>query len=141
MSGECEIKNLMQTAMANIREMIDVNTIIGEMLESGNGTTIIPVSKVSCGFFAGGGEYGKENLDNFPFAGGSGAGVSLQPVGFLIVNNDQIRLIGVDGSNTIERMLDAAPLFIDTLKELIDKDKNLDKDKKPKEEKQTLNTY
>ncbi len=121
MTGECEIKGLMQTAMSNIREMIDVNTIIGEMLEAGNGTSIIPVSKVSCGFFAGGGEYGKEKLDNFPFAGGSGAGVSLQPVGFLIVNNDQIRLIGVDGSNSIERMLDAAPLFIETLKELVEK--------------------
>lgn len=133
MAGECEIKGLMQTAMSNIREMIDVNTIIGEMLEAGNGTSIIPVSKVSCGFFAGGGEYSKEKLDNFPFAGGSGAGVSLQPVGFLIVNNDQIRLIGVDGSNCVERMLDAAPLFMETLRELVDKKKKEKEQNQPQD--------
>lgn len=127
MVAEGEIKNLMQTAMNSIREMIDVNTIIGEMLEAGNGTSIIPVSKVSCGFFAGGGEYGKnQSLEmeqaEYPFAGGSGAGVSLQPVGFLIVNDDQIRLIGVENGNTIDRLLDSAPLFLDTLKKFINDD-------------------
>ena len=80
------ISNMMQTALENIKDMVDVNTVIGDAIETGDGNTIIPVSRVCFGFVAGGGEYGSQDAhrlvtdnaqDNaLPFAGGSGAGVS-----------------------------------------------------------------
>ena len=73
MAGEHEIEALMDTAMKSLRELVDVNTIIGDIIESNDGVTVIPVSRVCCGFLAGGGECGKSK-DTPPFVGGSGAG-------------------------------------------------------------------
>src|SRR5690554_1244018 len=98
--AEHPIEGLMKTAMESIKEMVDVNTIVGDAVQAPDGTVIIPISRVSFGFASGGGEYNqyhcKErnnsssseeydegNADKFPFAGGSGAGVSINPVAFM----------------------------------------------------------
>lgn len=111
----------MQTAMASIKEMVDVNTVVGDAVETNDGTVIIPVSQVGCGFAAGGGDYGisynnsnKESKD-MPFAGGSGAGVSVKPVGFLVVRMNDVRLISVNGNQLAERIVDVAPQIVDKL--------------------------
>jgi len=97
-------------------------------METEGGTSIIPVSQVACGFMAGGGEYGKEigkdASKGLPFAGGSGAGVSVQPVGFLVVSGDQVRLISIKGDRTIERIIEAIPIVAEELQELLNRGKN-----------------
>jgi len=121
------IEGLMKTAMESIKEMVDVNTIVGDPVETPDGSVIIPVSRVACGFAAGGGEFeptgggqqeqgqggGQQqqggNGSALPFGGGSGAGVSVQPVGFLVVGQGQIRLLPVDGNAVVDRIIDVAP--------------------------------
>ncbi|MEW6309258.1 MAG: GerW family sporulation protein [Bacillota bacterium] len=126
---EHPIQGLMKTAMESIKEMVEVNTIVGDPVESQDGSVIVPVSRVSFGFAAGGGEYtvkgggggqearGKEsqserNHGQLPFAGGSGAGVTINPVGFLVVGNGQVRLLPVDGRAVFDRLIDLAPQLI-----------------------------
>lgn len=120
------IEGLMETAMGSIREMVDVNTIIGEPIETGDGTVIIPVSRVGFGFAAGGSDFApsaKEREGNL-FGGGSGAGVSISPVGFLVVSGDQIRLIPVSSANnTVERVIDYVPVIFDKINNLISRRK------------------
>ncbi|MCK8825726.1 GerW family sporulation protein [Fuchsiella alkaliacetigena] len=121
--AEHPIEGLMDTAMENIKEMVDVNTIVGDPVETIDGSVIIPISKVSFGFAAGGGEYNEhhqqetspENKNDKPFGGGSGGGVMLQPVAFLVVGQEKVKLLPVDNNAVIERLINAAP---DLLKEL-----------------------
>ena len=116
------IEGLMLTAMNSIENMIDVNTIVGEPIETSNNIVIIPVSKVAFGFAAGGSEFKGETLDEYskkdkdeklqyrlPFGGGSGAGVSINPIAFLIVENDKVRLLPVNHSSCIDKLLDYVP--------------------------------
>ena len=120
MSGEHAIEALMDTAMKSLRELVDVNTIIGDIIESSDGVTVIPVSKVCCGFMAGGGEYGKPR-EATPFAGGSGAGISLQPVGFLVISGKDVRLIPVCGSTPLDKAIEAVPVVAKQIQNMIDK--------------------
>lgn len=114
------IEGLMKTAMESIKEMVDVNTVVGDPVEAPDGTVIIPISRVACGFAAGGGEFeisagagGKEGEAQMPaFGGGSGAGVSVKPIGFLVVGNGQVRLLPVDGNAIYDRLIDLAPQVI-----------------------------
>lgn len=114
------IENLMKTAMENIKDMIDVNTIVGDPVETPDGSVIMPVSRVSCGFAAGGADYqingdthkGDESL---PFGGGSGGGVSVRPVSFLVVGQNNVRLLPVDGNPVAERLIDIAPNLLERL--------------------------
>ncbi|WP_227766115.1 GerW family sporulation protein [Zhaonella formicivorans] len=119
------IEALMKTAMESIKEMVDVNTVVGDPVETPDGSVIVPVSRVSCGFVAGGGEYeaanGKENEKSLPFGGGSGAGVSVQPVGFLVVGHDQIRLLPVDGNAIFDRLIDVTPKVISQIQSFFSK--------------------
>ena len=112
------IEGLMKTAMASIKEMVDVNTVVGDAVETNDGTVIIPVAQVACGFAAGGGEYefnnGSKNQE-IPFGGGSGAGVSVKPIGFLVVRMNDVRLLSVNGNSLAERVVDLAPQFIDKI--------------------------
>jgi len=115
------IEGLMKTAMESIKEMVDVNTVVGDPVETPDGTVIIPISRVACGFAAGGGEFevggerhqGGEGESQMPaFGGGSGAGVSVKPIGFLVVGNGQVRLLPVDGNALYERLIDIAPQIL-----------------------------
>jgi len=120
------IEGLMSTAMQSIKEMVDVNTVVGDAVETNDGTVIIPVSQVACGFAAGGGEYDFSGAagakkQEMPFAGGSGAGVSVKPVGFLVVRMNDVRLISTSGNLLAERLIDVVPQVFDKLEALFTK--------------------
>lgn len=132
------IEGLMTTAMQSIKDMVDVNTIVGDAVQAPDGTVIIPISRVAFGFAAGGGEYnsccevkqGEEDDDEegggkaggkFPFAGGSGAGVSINPVAFMVVGNNQIKLLPVNMNSSVEKILDLVPDLIERANEAIKK--------------------
>ena len=116
----------MKTAMESIKEMVDVNTIVGDPVETPDGMVIIPVSRVACGFAAGGGEFemggdkkdggGEETVPGF--GGGSGGGVSVKPIGFLVVGNGQVRLLPVDGNAVIDRLIDVAPQLLSQIQSI-----------------------
>ena len=122
MQQQHPIDNMMQTTMESIRGMVDVNTVVGAPVMDQKGTTIIPISKVSFGFVAGGGEYAVEDgkqkpvpTDIFPFAGGTGAGVSVQPVGFLVVTDKQVKMLPAQTTGAMERMVELLPQLIEEL--------------------------
>ncbi len=128
--AEHPIQGLMKTAMESIKDMVDVNTVIGEPVESQDGSVIIPVSRVTFGFAAGGGEFPaeaeeasnsqqEEGASSYPFAGGSGAGVSVQPVGFLVVGQGTVRMLPVHGGAVIDRLIDLAPQMVGQVVSLI----------------------
>jgi len=134
------IEGLMKTAMESIKEMVDVNTIVGDPVETPDGSVIIPISKVACGFAAGGGEFettggqqdesqggGQQQQGNgataLPFGGGSGAGVSVQPVGFLVVGQGQTRLLPVDGNAVVDRIIDVTPGLLSQVQNMFRKEK------------------
>lgn len=141
MAEQHPIEGLMTTAMESIKEMVDVNTIVGDAVQAPDGTVIIPISRVAFGFAAGGGEYnqaccsggdekeedsengGEGSKQKFPFAGGSGAGVSINPVGFMVVGNGQIKLLPVNINSSVDKILDIIPDILgkveDTLKKRI----------------------
>lgn len=110
-----KIENLMKNAITKIKDIIDVNTVIGNPIKCLDGTMIIPITKVTVGFVAGGGEYTqnippKNAQKEYPFAGGSTAGFSVSPIGFLIGKDEKLKLITVESKNTFE---DAMKLFKD----------------------------
>lgn len=118
------IGRLMQTTLENIKDMVDVNTVVGEPIAAGNGATIIPISKVSFGFVAGGGEYDtprQPGPESLPFAGGSGAGVSVQPVGFLVVGADGVKMLPAQHITAWERAVNCAPQLLEDIKSLFAK--------------------
>jgi len=123
MSNEQQVENLIKSTMENLKNMVDVNTVIGTGVETKDGSYIIPVSKLSFGFASGGSEYlcEKQNLNNtaLPFGGGSGAGVSVKPVAFLVVKEDGIRMLPVDQDTTYDRILDTVPQILDIVKSLV----------------------
>ncbi|MBX5466609.1 MAG: GerW family sporulation protein [Firmicutes bacterium] len=116
---EHPIEGLMRTAMESIKGMIDVNTVVGQAVATADGGTIIPISKVSFGFAAGGGEYFSKSghAEPRPFGGGSGAGVTVHPVGFLVVKGDTVRLLSVDRGDLVESLMNTAPQLLDQLQE------------------------
>ena len=132
--SEHPIEGLMTTAMNSIQDMIDVNTIIGEPIETSNNIVIIPISKVSFGFAAGGSEFKGETIDEYkkvdkeeaiqyrlPFGGGSGAGVTINPVAFLVITQDNVRLMPVNHSSCVDRLLDYMPDVIEKVNNKMNK--------------------
>ena len=123
------IQGLMESSMKSIKEMIDVNTIIGDPVQTPDGTTIIPVSKVTFGFGAGGSNIPVKGIagtaEDAPFGGGAGAGVSIKPVGFLVVGNDQIKMLPVDSNSisTVDKLLDFIPQMVDKVNTLVKESK------------------
>lgn len=135
------IENIMKTTMENLKEMIDVDTVIGSAVDTVDGTTIIPVSKVSFGFVAGGGEYNLDMTSNKnaqptesnPFAGGAGAGVSVSPTGFLVVGGGTVRMISAQIPTYIDRIIEAVPGLVCEVKKAFDI--SCDEKKMPPEDK------
>ena len=111
------LNDLMDTTMDKIRDMVDSNTIIGEPITTPDGVTVIPVSRVSFGFGAGGGDYGK--TDTAHFGGGAGAGVKVGPVAFLVVKDGLTRVMPV--AATVDRVLDLVPEVLDRVQNFVDK--------------------
>ena len=119
------IEGLMNSALQNIKGMVDVNTIIGEPIVAGDGVVIIPVSKVSFGLAVGGSNFGGNTTDvnNQSFGGGSGAGVSISPMAFLVVSGDSVRMLPVSTqTSTVDKIIDMAPEVIDKLLKKFAKD-------------------
>ncbi len=119
------IQGLMGVTMEKIREMVDSNTIIGQPVTTPDGTTILPVSRVSFGFASGGSDFqGKNTANKDLFGGGSGAGVSIAPVAFLVISSSgHVRTIQLsDTSNTLDRAMTMIPELVDKVSELLKKD-------------------
>ena len=148
--SEHPIEGLMTTAMNSIQDMIDVNTIIGEPIETSNNIVIIPISKVSFGFAAGGSEFKGETVDEYrkrekeeevqyrlPFGGGSGAGVTINPIAFLVIQGENVKLMPVNYSSSIDKLLDYIPDLLDKTNNMISKcmQKSNDKEKAKEESK------
>lgn len=132
--SEHPIEGLMTTAMNSIQDMIDVNTIIGEPIETTNNIVIIPISKVSFGFAAGGSEFKGETIDEYkkmdkdeeiqyrlPFGGGSGAGVTINPVAFLVIQSNNVKLMPVNHSSSVDKLLDYVPDLIEKTNSMMNK--------------------
>ncbi len=140
--GYHPIESLMKTTMESLKDMVDVNTVVGEPVETKEGTVIIPVSRVSFGFVTGGGdesvvgesvgggsengagqggessgedesEYSAATCGAMPFTGGTGAGVSVRPVGFLVVGERKVRFLPVDSRALLDRLLEEAPELLE----------------------------
>ncbi len=122
--AEHPIQGLMNVTMDKIRQMADSNTIIGKPIKTDDGTTILPVSRISFGFASAGTDFDGKNAANKDlFGGGSGAGVNIQPVAFLVVKNGCVRTIQLsDGSNTIDRALTMLPELVDKVSALLKKE-------------------
>jgi|LGVF01.2.fsa_nt_gb sporulation protein YtfJ len=106
------IEQIMKTTMTKLKSVIDVNTVIGQPLETKDGTTIIPISKVTVGFVTGGGEYtsnypkSKYTGEDYPFAGGAGSGFNIMPVGFLIKEGDSFKMLDVTPDATASNLFE-----------------------------------
>ncbi len=112
------IERIMDNAFVKIRSFVDTDTVIGTPVTTADGLSIIPISKVSMGFLTGGGEYSdlsEKQKDEFPFAGGSGAGVSVQPLGFLVSDGRSVKLVNVGDKSPFEKLLDIAPDIVDAV--------------------------
>ena len=130
---EHPIGSMMQTTMMGIKDMVDVNTVVGDPIEALGGATIIPVSKVSFGYVTGGSDLPcNEKTKLHPpmeetisaFAGGGGAGVSVQPVGFLVVHGDDIRMLPAQSLTVADRMVELLPGVVEDVKHLFAKPEN-----------------
>ena len=134
---EHPIEGLMVTAMNSIREMVDVNTIVGEPIEAPGNILIIPISKVCFGFASGGSEFNGETIDEYkrkekeeevqyrlPFGGGSGAGISITPVAFLVVQSNNVKRLPVSHSSSLDKLLDYVPDLIEKMNTMLNKAMN-----------------
>ena len=131
---EHPIQGLMQTAMENIKGMVDVNTIVGDPVQTPDGTVILPISKVGFGFAAGGSDYyiddkviakessgqDKTRKTALPFGGGSGGGVSIRPIAFLVVSKDGVHIVPLDShTHLLEKIIDTAPYMLDKIQSFL----------------------
>lgn len=144
------IEGLMKSAMNSIKDMVDVNTIIGEPIETTNNIVIIPISKVCFGFAAGGSEFQSETVNEYkkkdkeeeakyrlPFGGGSGAGVSISPVAFIVVMQDSIKVLPIEHTSAIDKLMDYVPDLMQRINSVVDK--NMDLKIKQKEQQNSQN--
>lgn len=120
------INELMSTTMEKIRSMVDANTIIGQPIHTEDGVTLIPVSRLSFGFASGGSDFATKNQKpeaKNSFGGGSGAGVKVEPVAFLVVKDGFVRLLSVapPPASTVDRIVELAPDMFDKVTGYIDK--------------------
>ena len=127
MDNNNPIGNLMQATMDNVRNMLKVDTVVGDPIFTPDGITLVPISRVSVGFGGGGVEFtGKKIGGDRPYGGGNATGVKIEPIGFLIIKEGQIRMINVTppANTTVDRIIDLVPTVIDKVDHFIDKQKN-----------------
>ncbi|MCA0754463.1 GerW family sporulation protein [Paenibacillus sp. N4] len=133
--AEHPIQGLMQTAMENIKEMVDVNTIVGDPVQTPDGSIIMPISKVGFGFVAGGSDIRMDDAEHkngtasdahhnaavsAPFGGGSGGGVSITPIAFLVVGTQGVKIVPLDSqTHLLDRVIDSAPHMFDRLQSMM----------------------
>lgn len=134
------IQGLMTAAMENLKEMVDVNTIIGDPVETPDGSVILTVSKVGFGFATGGSEFMMdgdnkgETSSNQPFGGGSGGGVSITPIAFLIVGSHGVKMLHLDqGTHLLEKVLDLAPAVVEKIQSILSKNDHSNQKNNPQQ--------
>ncbi len=116
-------ENILKATMSELKEMIDVNTIVGTPFVSPGGCTIIPISRLSFGFVSGGGEYGhpghtREEV-KFQFGGGTASGVSINPVAFMVADEENIKLLTVSHRNALDKIVENLPHMVSELKDIV----------------------
>lgn len=123
--SEHPIESMMDTTLNKIKEMADVNTVVGDPITTADGTVIIPISKVSYGFASGGSDLPSKSQPNRElFGGGTGAGISISPVAFLTINDGNVRLLQLDPFNSsVDRIVGMAPGLMDAVTGLLNKNK------------------
>ncbi|MDF2865871.1 MAG: hypothetical protein K0R72_689 [Clostridia bacterium] len=125
----------MVTAMTSLESMVDVNTIVGDIVTTTDGTVIIPVSKVCFGFAAGGSEFNTNKLNKYsesaklPFGGGSGAGVNISPMAFLVIKDGYTNLLTLNNTTPLDKLIELVPDLMNKINDFINKTY----DKKPKD--------
>ncbi len=129
MQEKHQIQDLMGITMEKMREMVDVQTIIGDPIIASEDVTIIPVSKVSYGFASGGSDLPAKSNPKDLFGGGAGAGISIQPVAFLVVQKDEVRLLQMDeGGDMLSSAIRSVPEVVDRIGNIIKKNGKKDVD-------------
>ena len=120
-SSNDNIHNLIGGAMDKIKTIVDSSTVIGEKVETSDGTTIIPISRVTVGYVVGGGEYAdlssRRVANHFPMAGGSSGGMSLSPVGFLIIGEGEVKFINVENKSLYQTILNTFNSLLNKMNE------------------------
>lgn len=118
------LPNMLDSTIAKIREMVDVNSVVGDPIVTADGVTIIPISKVSVGFGGGGSDFVSKNLNQHenPFGGGVGAGVKVTPIAFLIIKEGSVRMLPVaaPANTTVDRIVEMVPDTLDKIVGFID---------------------
>lgn len=115
------LNDLIDGAMSKIKTIVDSSTVVGEKVETGDGTTIIPISRVSVGYVVGGGEYAdmsaRRVANHFPMAGASSGGMSVSPVGFLIISEGQVEFVNVENKSLYQTVLNMVNTLLNKLNE------------------------
>ena len=120
------INSLMQATMENVKNMLKVDTVVGDPIVTPDGIMLVPISRVSVGFGGGGVEFGsKKEGEERPYGGGNATGVKVEPMGFLVVKDGTVRMINLTppASNTVDRIIDLVPQVMDRVDAFIDKQK------------------
>ena len=112
------VENVLEETLKNLKDIIDVNLIVGSAINAGT-ATVIPVSKLSVGFVSGGGEYANskkiKKILNFPFAGGSGGGCNITPIGFLVIDEGKVNFVNINDNTNFKKFIDLTTDVIDNL--------------------------
>lgn len=120
-SNNDNINSLIEGAMDKIKTIVDSSTVIGQEVKTEDGTTIIPISKVSVGYVVGGGEYAdlssRRVANHYPMAGGSSGGMSMTPVGFLVIMKDEVKFVNVENKSLYQSLLNMFNMIIEKMEE------------------------
>lgn len=120
------IGELMQTTMENVKNILKVDTVVGDPIYTPDGITLVPISRISVGFGGGGVEFGaKKPGDDKPYGGGNATGVKIDPIGFLVIKDGSVRMVNVTppANNTVDRIIDLVPQVMDRVDSFIEKQK------------------
>lgn len=116
-----ELENLFEKTLEGIKNMLNSDTVIGNPIETTDGTTVIPFSRVTVGYGIGGIDGGKTDVKTDSMYGGSGGGLTMQPLGFLVITNGVANVIKIDDSTTAEKVLNLVPDMFDTITQFFNK--------------------
>ena len=120
------IGELMQTTMENVKNILQVDTVVGDPIITPDGITLVPISKISIGFGGGGVEFGPKRKDGpQPYGGGNATGVKIEPFGFLVMKDGVVRMINVTppANTTVDRIIDLVPQVMDRIDAFVTKQK------------------
>ena len=120
------IGELMQNTMENVKNILKVDTVVGDPIYTPDGIMLVPISRISVGFGGGGVEFNSKKAGERPYGGGNATGVKIEPMGFLIIKDGVVRMVNVTppASNTVDRVIDLVPQVMDRIDAFIDKQKD-----------------